>query len=396
MASAPPPLLDIRAVANTRNAWVALLFKGGAEDDASAAIDGPVLQSLFGTPELLAATAPLDCIVLLDSPSVLTPAILEPMPPERVVLAVRAAALAEDGMGEDIVRHLAGLQREGYRIMLDGALPDGTARPPALQMLSVDCAAGLPPAGSAPAWFGPHLAHGVDGSAQLQACRDAGFSWFAGDYALETGYDDSDDAGSSRKRLLAMLALLARDADAQELEAQLKQDPALSYHLLKLANSAAFSDGVPVTSFGQAIGRLGRRQLQRWLQLLLYAHQRPDGTPNLLLPLAAWRGAIMETLCRIEGGDSADQDLAFMAGVFSLLDRLLGVPLGSLLADLRLPGHVEAALLRREGPLGARLALAAVSSSDAGALARAGVDDSTWWQARLQALQWAIEVARNV
>ena len=46
--------------------------------------------------------------------------------------------------------------------------------------------------------------------------------------------------------LMTMLALLARDADSHELEHQLKQDPALSYHLLKLVNSAAFTSGVPI------------------------------------------------------------------------------------------------------------------------------------------------------
>src|SRR5437763_5634428 len=152
--------------------------------------------------------------------------------------------------------------------------------------------------------------------------------------------------GSSRKRLLTMLALLARDADSRELEAQLKQDPALSYHLLKLVNSAAFSCGTQITSFGQAISRIGRRQLQRWLQLLLYAQHHPDGPPNLLLPLAAQRGALLEALCKRDGGDRDDQDQAFMAGVFSLLDRLFHMPMGEVVRDLNLPGHVEAALLQ--------------------------------------------------
>ena len=72
----------------------------------------------------------------------------------------------------------------------------------------------------------------------------------------------------------------------------LKQDPALSYHLLKLVNSAAFGFANPIHNFTQAINVLGRRQLQRWLQLLLYARPQQDGMPNLLLPEAARRAAV--------------------------------------------------------------------------------------------------------
>ncbi|WP_229507968.1 HDOD domain-containing protein [Massilia sp. Dwa41.01b] len=145
------------------------------------------------------------------------------------------------------------------------------------------------------------------------------------------------------------MALLARDADSRELELLLKQDPVLSFHLLKLVNSAAFAVNTQITSYAQAIAVLGRRQLQRWLQLLLYARAAADGAPNLLLPLAALRAGQLEILCKADGGERDDQDLAFMTGAFSLLDRLLGMPMAAILADLQLPAHVEAALLWREG-----------------------------------------------
>jgi EAL and modified HD-GYP domain-containing signal transduction protein len=137
--------------------------------------------------------------------------------------------------------------------------------------------------------------------------------------------------GTSRKRLLALLGLLARDADSRELEVLLKQDPALAYHLLKLVNSAAFALSSPIHSFGQAINVLGRRQLQRWLQLLLYARQQDDGLANPLLPLAAVR-AHDGRLAKALGWDRDQQDMAFVAGVFSLLDVLLAMPMTEIVA----------------------------------------------------------------
>jgi c-di-GMP-related signal transduction protein len=112
---------------------------------------------------------------------------------------------------------------------------------------------------------------------------------------------------------------------------------------------------------------LGRRQLQRWLQLLLYARQQPDGLPNLLLPLAARRGAQLEALARLQGDDRDAQDLAFMTGVFSLLDRLLHMPMSEIAAELYLP-----------------------------VLQAAGVSLEHWWSSQLHAYHWAIEVGRNV
>ena len=225
-----------------------------------------------------------------------------------------------------------------------------------------------------------------------------GASWFAGDYALRSARRHSEaEEGTSRRRLLALLGLLARDADVQELEVPLKQDPALAYHLLKLVNSAAFGFTAPITSFNQAITLLGRRQLQRWLQLLLYARQQDDGKINALLPLAALRAAQMESLCQLRGGDRAAQDLAFMTGVFSLLDTLLGMKMPDIIATLNLDPAVSGALLERSGELGAMLALAESGTTPQPAsLARAGIDGETYWRSLLQAYEWAITVSRNI
>ena len=386
MSSAPFPVVEVRSVANAQNEWVALLL-----GTPGAGLDDPALQDLFGTPDLLAAIAPLDCIVLLDDAAALTPPVLNVLPANRVLLAVRADALATDGTA----RRLAELQMAGYRVLVDGALPEGVAAPIALRPVARDGRTALPRAGSLPTLFGPHLAYNVDDVETYRACENAGFSWFSGDYALAGSVAEGDD-GTSRRRMLTMLALLARDADSRELEAQLKADPALSYHLLKLVNSAAFSVGTQITSFGQAISRLGRRQLQRWLQLLLYARQHPDSPPNLMLPVAALRGAALESLCKRDGGDRDEQDLAFMAGVFSLLDRLFQMPMAEIVQDLNLPEHVEAALLRREGQLGQRLRLAEAGRPDPETLEAAGVDGPDWWQSQLHAYHWAIQVARNV
>jgi EAL and modified HD-GYP domain-containing signal transduction protein len=127
MAAAPFPLVDIRSVANAQNEWVALLLRA-----AEGSFDASTLQAMFGAPDLLAAVAPLDCIVLLDSAAALTPSVLSLLPPNRVVLAVAAQALQAEGA----LRRLADLQMDGYRVLLDGPLPAGMPAPAVLRSVS--------------------------------------------------------------------------------------------------------------------------------------------------------------------------------------------------------------------------------------------------------------------
>ena len=384
------PLVAIDPVANAQNEWVALSLRLAPGADLPQR-----LQAVFAGADLLTAIAPLDCLLHLDGPEALTVPVLALLPPNRVGLVVKAGALASGSAA----RQLAELHAGGYRIWLDGDVPEGAKAPAALRSAARDCRAhhdAAPAPGRLVSLFGPHLAHGVDDARRFSECENAGFDWFSGDYPLDPDAAPApDDDGSSRRRILTLLGLLARDAESRELEDQIRQDPALAYHLLKLVNSAAFAVSTQVTSFAQAITVLGRRQLQRWLQLLLYARQQPDGLPNLLLPLAARRGAQLESLSRQAGGERDAQDLAFMTGVFSLLDRLLHMPMAAIVDELYLPEHVAAALVERRGRLGAWLRLTEVHPTDA-ALEAAGVSPGAWWNSQLHAYHWAIQVGRNV
>jgi EAL and modified HD-GYP domain-containing signal transduction protein len=387
----PFPLVQLQAIADARQAWVAVSLRALVPDGAVA----DALHQLFDAGALLEALAPLDCVLRLPTPAPLSEALLALLPPNRVVLAFDAAGLADAGAA---TRALA-LQESGYRILVDLADPDDAAAAPlplALRARARDCGAAAPKAALLATLFGPHLAYHVDSGARRDACVLAGFAWFSGDYARHPAPTATVDDGTSRKRLLALLGLLSRDADARELEGVLKQDPALAFQLLKVVNSAAFALSQPIAGFVHAINVLGRRQLQRWLQLLLYARKDDDGRANALLPVAARRAARMEALCKAAGGDRDAQDRAFMAGVFSLLDVLLQTPMDEIIGALNLPQDVAAALGARAGALGALLRLAEQETPAAASMDAAGVDAATWWTIELAACRWAIQVSRNV
>ncbi|WP_374362583.1 EAL and HDOD domain-containing protein [Pseudoduganella danionis] len=379
------PLVALQAVSNAHNEWVVLTIE--PSEDA-----GDVWQSalsLLKTTEVLESFLPLDCILNVPQPAQLELSQLDGLPPNRVVLRVPAAAVAE----VPVQKKLASYTEAGYRIMIDG-LAGMAATLSGAKSLMYDASSSLPPVLALIGQPGPHLASNMQSEQRIAECAKAGFSWFSGDFALHPPRDLNANDGTSRKRLLALLGLLARDADSRELEVLLKQDPALSYHLLKLVNSAAFALSSPIHSFGQAINVLGRRQLQRWLQLLLYARQQDDGKANPLLPLAAVRAAQMEALGKALDWERDQLDMAFVTGVFSLLDVLLDMPMTEIVAALSLDLDVVMALLDRGGALGELLKL--VERPDRAALEQAGIDPATYWATQLQAYQWAIQVSRNI
>jgi EAL and modified HD-GYP domain-containing signal transduction protein len=85
--------------------------------------------------------------------------------------------------------------------------------------------------------------------------------------------------------------------------------------------------------------------------------------------------------------------MAFVAGVFSLLDVLLAMPMTEIVAALSLDLDVVRAAGPRR-PLGDLLKL--VEQHDAASLEQAGISHETYWEAQLQAYHWAIQVSRNI
>jgi len=378
------PLVGIKPVLNTQNQWVGLAFQ------MTGAATLPALQSLLCCPES-DELGSLEYYLPLADPLALDPAQLDGLPLARIVFTVPAASLADAA----VLGRCKQLAERGLRLLADGEVGIEAAQA-GVRGLDADCSQALPGALAMLTLPGPHLARNAD-PVRAGECRKAGFTLFRGELPRVAEHDAEQGDGTSRKRLLALLGLLAQDADSRELETLLKQDPALSFQLLKLVNSAAFApNSNPIHNFGQAINLLGRRQLQRWLQLLLYARQQVDGPANALLPLAALRAAQMEALCKLREGDRDEQDQAFLVGVFSLLDVLLAMPMTEIVSALNLDLDVVAALLDRTGDLGEMLALVEMHEPQPSALRDVGIDNETYWRSLLQAYRWALQVSRNV
>lgn len=149
--------------------------------------------------------------------------------------------------------------------------------------------------------------------------------------------------------VLQLINLVGKEADPGQIEQVLKRDPTLSFKLLRYINSAGFGLGCEVTSFRHAVMILGLNKLFRWSTLLLTS-VKSSSAPPAVANLAITRGRFMELLAG-EFLAQEDCDNAFVTGVFSLLDVMLGVPMEQALKTLVLPQDVADALLDRSGML---------------------------------------------
>ncbi len=242
------------------------------------------------------------------------------------------------------------------------------------------------------------LAEKVDSMGQFKVCLNLGFDLFQGYYFAKPEIIRGKRLSRSEMLLTRLLGLLMADANTAEIEKVFKQDPGLSVNMLRLVNSVATGTNGKVTSLASALVVLGRRQVQRWLQLLLFAQLSPcKEFPSPLLQLAATRGKFMELMV---AGNKTMEDNAFMTGIMSLMDTLLGMPLAEVIRELPIADEVCEALLNRGGSLGRLLTLAeALEHTDVVTIttAIAAIPGCTLAQAdsgQRQALMWANSIAR--
>lgn len=196
----------------------------------------------------------------------------------------------------------------------------------------------------------------------------------------------------SQAVILQLINLVRKQATTTEIEQLLKHDASLSFNLLRFINSSGFGLSTEISSFRHAVMILGLKKLFRWAALLLTT-SRAGGVLPAVGMTAIVRGRLMELLAaELLSPDECDN--AFVTGVFSLLDTMLGMPMDKALEAISMPESVIAALLLRTGPLAPFLELSiACETADDEAFARAadtlGLTSRQVNWAHLQALAWA-------
>ncbi len=246
------------------------------------------------------------------------------------------------------------------------------------------------------------LAEKVETLDEFRLCMDLGFEYFQGYYFARPVILSGKKITPSEMAVLRLLELVSSDADAQVIETAVKRDALISLNLLRLVNSRA-APGPQIETLAQALDQLGRRQLQRWLQILLYTTVG-NGVElaSPLLQLATTRGKLLElmTLAR-RPSDAAGADRAFTVGIMSLADALFSIPMADILDNVEIAHDVRAALLHREGEFGTMLRVVELLEAAEGgctlaeALRKLGLSVKQMRELELAAFDWVRELTHE-
>jgi EAL and modified HD-GYP domain-containing signal transduction protein len=294
--------------------------------------------------------------------------------PERIVLELSANVTPTD----HFIDRCVFLKRAGFKILLEHYRPGVSSE----KLLAVADYLKLDMRDSRPDTFEPQRLQSLSGQVKLvggyveseQAYVQAkrlGCDYFQGFYFAKPALARGKQISSQKMALFELLRLILSDASNREIEQRLKLEPALCYNLLRLVNSAGSGLARRIDNLQEVILVLGRQNLSRWLQLLLYTHEDQfSHFPNPLMQSAAFRGRFLEYMAVLLPGGQSWKDKAFMVGILSHVEALLQIPMSQVLLQIHLSEDVEQALLSRKGVLGQLLELA--EAMDAGDFERAG------------------------
>ncbi len=188
------------------------------------------------------------------------------------------------------------------------------------------------------------LAEKVETPDEFAHALGAGYHYFQGNFFEKAVVLSGKDVPASNLSLLNLLREINQpDADFRRIEAVIKREVALTYKLLSYMNRAAFAFRRQVQTLQQALMMLGEIGVKKWVSMVALTAMGVD-KPFELVVNSVVRAKFCESVALRIGFDERAHE-AFLMGLLSLIDTLLGRPLPELLGALPITEDVRHALL---------------------------------------------------
>ena len=289
-----------------------------------------------------------------------TPRLLEmeiPIEPARCVIEVLEDVEVTDTFLESFKR----AKQKGHLVALDDFEYDETLQPLVdladiikLDVLALSNTQLEDAVGRLSAYGVTLLAEKIETNEMLRHCLDLGFEMFQGNFLSKPEPITGRKLAANKIVVLELLTKLQEpSSNFKDLELLISQDPALGLKTLRLVNSAYYGPRHQIESLSQAIAYLGMDALRSLASLLVVSGLADK--PDALRDFALERAKFCELLGRKV--KEAEASVFYSVGLLSTMDAYFDQPLEEILGNMSLRPDVKAALLDREGELGAVLAL---------------------------------------
>ncbi len=246
----------------------------------------------------------------------------------------------------------------------------------------------------------PHLsflAEKVETREEFEQGKKFGYKYFQGYFFTKPVIISTHDVPAYKVTYLRLLKeVRSEDLDFDKVEEIIKTDASLPYKLLKYINSAHFGLKNEIKSLKQALVLLGIEGIRKWLTVVLLGNLSED-KPEEVAALSLLRARFCELLGERIGMSENYLGEAFLIGLFSMIDVMVGRPKSEVLEDITLPQDVKDALLGKPNILKDILDLVIaweevkeediVYYSEKFKLKREIIDALYW-----EALRWATEI----
>jgi c-di-GMP-related signal transduction protein len=391
---------------DTRRRAVAyeLLFRSSMENWFPAGMDGDMASSrmiadVVTTFDLQALTGGKKAYVNVTR-KVLCEGLYSVLPPKRTVIELLESVEADP----QTLAAVRAARAAGYEVALDDYVAGPTVEPlmTFANVLKVDFLATKPEErrriseqNKARGRKLVLLAEKVETAEDVSDAEAMGYTLFQGYFFQRPEIIARSDIPPSKITYVRFLReLQAPTLDFDGLERVIKHDLSLSVKLLKFLNSAAFGWRSRVTSLKQALVLLGERPFRKWASLIAVVGMTSDRPPELAL-LSLARAKFAELLCPLAGLVGSELD-AFLVGLLSALDAMVGRPLPELLSEISVSPTIDKALLNETTPLGRVRALVLAYEraawTDVTALAKElRISEDRLPQLSTSSLSWATE-----
>jgi EAL and modified HD-GYP domain-containing signal transduction protein len=327
-----------------------LLFRDGFENSCSfldpEKATAQVITNTWGALGLEELTSGKPAFINFTKDSLLN-GLVELIPPENLVVEVLENIMPD----KELLEALMHIKEKGYTIAIDDQFTLNPEMEPLYSLADLVKIDLLELEGRVDRELLNHckglemklLAEKVEYLSQHQNCMDLGFDYFQGFYYQKPEIKPGRTVPSAQlARMRILRELLKPELDLAKLEKIVQADVSLTYRLLRYLNSSFFAWQSEVDSVARAFSLLGENNIRRWLSLAVIA-DLTDKKSRMLAASSLERAFFSEDVAK-HSRFQINPDYAYMAGLLSLLETILGLSFEEILKQLPLPDPIARAL----------------------------------------------------